>query len=139
MISEEYLWLFKEKAENLRKFVKAHVYDNIDREKITDFVIGECPEMIKEKAKEELETYDFEKLINEEINDAFIKTNLIKIKFFMLLIFLPVIKEEKLDKFISKILEQLDFKGDRELVINQLCKYVCFFCEMCGPELPVTA
>ena len=139
MISEEYLVLFREKAENLRKFVKAHVYDNIDKDKITEFVIGECPEMIKEKAKEELETYDFEKLINEEVDDTFIKTNLLKIKFFMLLVFLPVIKEEKLEKFVAKILESLEFKGDADLVVGQLCKYICFFSEMCGmPEINST-
>ncbi len=133
MFSPEFIELFKSKTENLQKFIKKHIYDNIDKDKLDEFVVGELPEQLKEQAKQELKQYPYSELLNMEITDDFVKKNVMRCRLFLIIIFQPVIKENKLEAYMNKILEKLEYAGeDKDFVIDNLCKYVSFYNDICS-------
>ena len=130
MFSEEYINLFREKTENLQTFIKDNVYDKINKDKLDDFCLKELPDVMKEKAKEELKKCSYDELLNMKITDKLVKENVVRVRLFILLIFNPIINENKLEEFVKKVLENVEFEGDLEFVINQLCNYIYFYKEL---------
>ena len=132
MFSEEFINLFKSKTENLQTFIKDNIYEKINKDKLDEFCIGELPETLKDRAKEELKKMSYDELLNMEITDKFVKDNVMRVRVFILLIFEPIINQDRLKEFVKKILENIEFTGDQEFVINQLCKYINFYRDITG-------
>lgn len=135
MYSQEYLELYKEKSENLQKFIKQHIMDYIEKEQIDEFILGALPsDELREKAKEELKkNNNYSSLLEQDITHEFIEKNVMKVKILTLMLFGPAIKNNQLEEFIEKILDKVEYKNedvDRDWIVNKISKYIQFFSEI---------